>query len=56
MWTIKDIRDFFTVDDLDRTVRIYLICGTQDRTYTTADSSNHPRGNQVPGLDQRMDA
>ena len=50
------IRNRFTVNDLDRKMRIILVGGTQDRTYTTGDSSNDPGGNQVPGLDQHMDA
>ena len=56
MWTIKDIRNLFTVNDLDRKIRICLVGGTQDRTYTTGDSSNDPGGNQVTGLDQQVDA
>ena len=56
MWMIKDIQNLFTVNDLDRKIRIYLIGETQDLTYTTDDSSNDPGGNQVPGLDQHMDA
>ena len=56
MWMIKDIQNLFTVNDLDRKIRIYLIGETQDLTYTTDDSSNDPGGNHVPGLDQRVDA
>ena len=56
MWTIEDIRNLFTVNDLDRKKRIYLGCRTQDRTYTADDSSNDPGGNQAPGLNQHMDA
>ena len=50
------ILNLFAVNDLDREIRIYLVGWTQDRTYTTDDSSNDPGGNQVPGLDQHMDA
>ena len=51
------IRNLFTVvTDLDRKTQINLVGGTQDRTYTTGDSSNDPGGNQLPGLDQHIDA
>ena len=50
------IRNLVTVNDLDRKIRKNLHGGTQDRTYTTDDSSNDPGGNQVPGLDQYVDA
>ena len=44
------------VNDLARKIRIYLVGGTQYRTCTTDDSSNEPGGNQVPGVNQQMDA